>query len=68
MAYKATRSFVGKIRAKKGDVLNITDGEIAKDLLSAGYVMELEESKPVKTSSKKATAKKADVEDGENDG
>jgi hypothetical protein len=68
MAYKALRSFSGIISMKKGDVRDIKDSEVAKDLLRAGYVMELEESKPVKTSSKKATAKKADVEDGENDG
>lgn len=64
MAYKATRSFSGIISMKKGDVREINDVEVAKDLLRAGYVMELEESKPVKTSSKKSS-KKADTEDGE---
>ena len=77
MAYKATISFSGrKISMKKGDVRDITDEALAKDLLNAGYVIELEESKPLeskpeaskpKTSSKK-TAKKAVKEDGEING
>ena len=59
MAYKATISFSGrKISMKKGDVRDITDEALAKDLLNAGYVIELaDESKP-KTSSKKSTKKK----------
>jgi hypothetical protein len=40
---------------------------VAKDLLRAGYVMELEESKPVKTSSKRSS-KKGDIKDGDLDG
>lgn len=77
MAYKATISFSGrKISMKKGDVRDITDEALAKDLLNAGYVIELEEKKPLeskpeaskpKTSSKK-TAKKAVKEDGEING
>lgn len=74
MAFKATISFSGrKISMKKGDVRDITDEALAKDLLNAGYVIELDESKPLeskpeaskpKTTSKK-TAKKAVKEDGE---
>ena len=77
MAFKATISFSGrKISMKKGDVRDITDEALAKDLLNAGYVIELEESKPLeskpeaskpKTSSKK-TAKKAVKEVGESNG
>ena len=77
MAFKATISFSGrKISMKKGDVRDITDEALAKDLLKAGYVIELEESKPLeskpeaskpKTSSKK-TAKKAVKEVGESNG
>ena len=77
MAFKATISFSGrKISMKKGDVRDITDEALAKDLLKAGYVIELEEKKPLeskpeaskpKTSSKK-TAKKAVKEDGEING
>ena len=74
MAYKATISFAGRnFSMKKGDVKDITDEALAKDLLNAGYVIELDESKPLeskpeaskpKTTSKK-TAKKAVKEDGE---
>ena len=77
MAFKATISFSGrKISMKKGDVRDITDEALAKDLLNAGYVIELDESKPQeskpvdskpKTSSKK-TAKKAVKEVGELNG
>ena len=63
MAYIATKSFTGIISMKKGDVRDITDEALAKDLLNAGYVKELEESKP-KASSKKP--KKA--EDGDSNG
>lgn len=78
MAYKATISFSGrKISMKKGDMRDITDEALAKDLLNAGYVIELvgetkpqvtkpEASKP-KTSSKK-TAKKAVKEVGDLNG
>ena len=64
MAYKATKSFSGVISMKKGDVRDITNEEVAKDLLRAGYVIELEESKP-KTSASKKSSKKADTKDGE---
>ena len=66
MMYKATKSFSGLINMKKGDVKEIKDEEIAKDLLRAGYVMELaDESKPVTKATPKKSAKKADAKDGE---
>lgn len=74
MAYKATIAFSGrKLSMRRGEVRDITDDALAKDLLNAGYVIELDNSKPQetkpveskpKTSSKK-TAKKADAKDGE---
>ena len=77
MAYKATTAFAGrKISMRRGEVKEITDEALAKDLINAGYVIELEESKPQeskpvdskpKTSSKK-TAKKAVKEVGELNG
>ena len=77
MAYKATIAFAGrKISMRRGEVKEITDEALAKDLIKAGYVIELEESKPLeskpeaskpKTSSKK-TAKKAVKEVGELNG
>ena len=73
MAYKATIAFAGrKISMRRGEVKEITDEALAKDLIKAGYVIELEGKKPLeskpeaskpKTSSKK-TAKKAVKEDG----
>ena len=74
MAYKATIAFAGrKISMRRGEVKEITDEALVKDLIKAGYVIELDESKPQeskpveskpKTTSKK-TAKKAVKEDGE---
>ena len=65
--YKATKSFSGIISMKKGDVREIKDVEVAKDLIRAGYVIELaDESKP-KTTPAKKTSKKV-VKDGESDG
>lgn len=66
LMYKATKSFSGIISMKKGDVREIKDDEVAKDLIRAGYVMELaDESKPKATASSKKPAKKADNKDGE---
>ena len=64
MAYKATISFSGrKLSMRRGEVRDITDEALAKDLLNAGYVIGLEESKP-KTSASKKSSKKAE-KDGE---
>lgn len=68
MMYKATTSFSGIISMKKGDVREIKNDEVAKDLIRAGYITELaDESKPKATPSKKAS-KKAVNKDGESDG
>ena len=63
--YKATTSFSGIVNMKKGDVKEINNEEVAKDLLRAGYVIELEESKPKTSTSSKKSSKKADTKDGE---
>lgn len=63
--YKATKSFSGLINMKKGDVKEIKDEEIANDLLRAGYVMALEDEKPLTKATSKKSAKKADLKDGE---
>jgi hypothetical protein len=69
LMYKATKSFSGIISMKKGDVREIKDDEIAKDLIRAGYVTELaDESKPKTTSSSKKSSKKGDIKDGDLDG
>lgn len=47
--YKALKSFAGVVSMRKGDVKEINDKEIVKDLLNAGYI---EEVKPVKKQKK----------------
>lgn len=51
--YKALIGFSGKISMSKGQIKEIQDKEIIKDLLKAGYI---EEVKPVKET--KLTKKK----------
>jgi len=64
--YKATRSFSGIVSMKKNDVKEINNEEVAKDLIRAGYVIELaDESKPLTKATSKKSAKKADSKDGE---
>lgn len=59
MLYKAKVDFSGIISMSVGDVGEITDASIAKDLLKAGYIEEVkpaEKANPVKdTSNKKPT-------------
>lgn len=47
MQYKALKSFTGLISMVKGQVQEIKDGAIVKDLLQAGYIAE-EKAKEVK--------------------
>lgn len=54
--YKALESFVGKISMVKGEVKEILDKEIAKDLLKAGYIEKLADNK-VKEEIKKVISK-----------
>ena len=71
LMYKATRSFSGIVSMKKGDVREIKDDEVAKDLLRAGYVTELADesnNKPKTTTSSKKASKKGDIKDGDLDG
>lgn len=54
--YKALVSFGGKISMVEGEVREINDKEIVKDLLNAKYIEEVKETKKVseeKTNSKK---------------
>ena len=39
--YKALKSFAGKVSMRKGEVKEINDKEIVKDLLNAGYIEEV---------------------------
>ena len=67
--YKALVSFTGKVRMKKGEIKDIADEAIAKDLVRCGYVEALEkkEEKPASTKKTSAKSKKKSeaVEDGE---
>ena len=53
--YKALKSFAGKVSMRKGEVKEINDKEIVKDLLNAGYI---EEVKPEKKEELKVQAVK----------
>ena len=47
--FKALKSFGGKISMKKGEVKDINDEDIVKDLINAGYIEEIkEETKEIK--------------------
>lgn len=39
MVYRATRSFTGRITMIKGEVREISDPELEKDLLRCGYIV-----------------------------
>lgn len=57
--YKALKSFAGKVSMRKGEVKEINDKEIVKDLLNAGYI---EEVKPAKKE-KKVQEVQEEIED-----
>lgn len=68
MAYRALKSFSGKITMVKGEVREIADAEVAKDLVKCGYVADLTPTKTEKAEkAEKATrsrkAKKEEAED-----
>ena len=53
MMYKALISFTGKISMAMGDIREISDVALAKDLLRAGYVMDVSKETPDKVTEKK---------------
>lgn len=55
MLYKATISFAGKISMTQGEIRDISDSPVVKDLIKAGYIEAVE-----KKTAKKKTAKKED--------
>ena len=60
--YKAKVSFSGVVSMNVGEVADIADVSIAKDLLKAGYIEEVkpaEKAKPVKDTSNKKPATRA---------
>lgn len=46
MLYKATVSFTGLEKMKRGEVKDLKDDYIIKDLLKAGYIVPAEDNKP----------------------
>lgn len=50
--YKALVSFTGKVTMAEGDIGEIPDVTIAKDLLKAGYIEPVEEPKKKKEAKK----------------
>lgn len=58
--YKALKSFAGAVSMGKGDVKEINDKEIVKDLLNAGYI---EEVKPAKKEKKVQLEETEETED-----
>lgn len=52
MKYKALISFSGKVKMSMGEERELTDKEVIKDLLKAGYIIEMKETKPKKKGDK----------------
>lgn len=59
--YRATKTFVGALKMRRGDVREISDAALVTDLLRAGYIEELEPPK------KAVKANKPKKEEGSND-
>jgi hypothetical protein len=58
MAYRALISFAGAVTMAQGEVIDKIDGEIAKDLLRAGYIEEIGGDKPKADKSSKSSKSK----------
>lgn len=59
MLYKAKVSFSGLVSMAEGEVKEILDSSIVKDLLNAGYIEKVEEEiKKAEKAVKRKTAKK----------
>lgn len=63
MMYKALVSFTGLVSMAVGDVREISDVSIAKDLLKAGYIEEVKEKTPQKANVKKTKTPKGKEND-----
>ena len=57
MAYKALKSFSGVVSMRKGEIKDINDQEVVKDLLRAGYIEDLDGDKPKSSKSNNKPAK-----------
>ena len=61
MKYMALVSFSGLISMSMGEIREISDKAIVKDLLKAGYIQELKETKIKKVEEQKMAKIKKDV-------
>lgn len=52
MAYRALKSFAGTLSMVKGEVRDIEDEEIVKDLIKSGFIVDLSEKQKIAKSSK----------------
>ena len=57
MAYRATKSFSGLVSMVKGEVRELEDEGIVKDLLKSGYIEDLSEKQKAAKSSKPSRTK-----------
>ena len=57
MAYRATKSFTGLVSMVKGEVRELEDEGIVKDLLKSGYIEDLSEKQKAAKSSKPSRTK-----------
>ena len=62
--YKALKSFSGIVSMVSGEIKDISDPIVVKDLVKAGYIVEVKPAetkveKPAETKAKKATKKTA---------
>lgn len=63
--YKALKTFTGLVRMKKGEVKDIEDKAIVKDLLSAGYIEDISAPKSEKTTKSRAKKGGGEVDNAE---
>lgn len=52
MMYKVLVSFCGAVSASQNSIIEISDAEIANDLLNAGYIEEVKDTKKGKNTNK----------------
>nr|DAV23599.1 MAG TPA: hypothetical protein [Caudoviricetes sp.] len=52
MKYKVLVSFSGAVSASRNSIIEISDAEIANDLMDAGYIEEVNETKKGKKTDK----------------
>lgn len=54
--YKALKTFCGIVSMRRGTEKEINDDAVAQDLISAGFVVAVDSSKPVKEKDEKASS------------